>query len=97
MAAFLLVDTDIENAEEYERYKALAKPIAEKYGGVYRARGGAMDVRETDLWSPTRMVIIEFPDMQSAQAFVDSEEYAPVQPIRRDNARCTLLILDGSE
>ena len=97
MAAFLLVDTDIENAEEYERYKALAKPIAEKYGGVYRARGGAMDVRETDLWSPTRMVIIEFPDMRSAQAFVDSEEYAPVQPIRRDNARCTLLILDGSE
>ena len=96
MAAFVVVDTDIQNAGEYERYKALAKPIAERYGGVYRARGGAMDVRETDLWSPTRMVIIEVPDMQAARAFVDSEEYAPVQPIRRDNARCTLLILDGS-
>ena len=97
MAAFVLVDTAIDNAEEYERYKALAKPIAEKYGGVYRVRGGAMDVRETDLWTPTRMVIIEFPDMDAARAFVDSEEYAPVQPIRRSNARCTLLILDGSQ
>ena len=96
MAAFVLVDTAIENAEEYERYKALAKPIAEQYGGVYRARGGAMDVRETDLWTPTRMVIIEFPDMNAARAFVDSDEYAPVKPLRRDNARCTLLILDGA-
>lgn len=55
-----------------------------------------MDVLETDLWSPTRMVIVEFPDMQAARAFVDSEEYAPVKPLRRENARCTLVILDGS-
>ncbi len=95
MPAYIIVDTAIENADEYEKYKALAKPIAEKYGGVYRVRGGDMDVIEADLWTPTRMVIIEFPDMQSARAFVDSEEYAPVKPIRRNNARCTLTILDG--
>ena len=95
MSAFLIVDTKIENADEYEKYKLLAKPIAEKYGGVYRARGGEMDIRETDLWTPTRVVIIEFPDMASARAFVDSEEYAPVQPIRRNNAKCTLFIIDG--
>ena len=125
MAAFLVVDTAIENADEYEKYKALAKPIAEKYGGVYRVRGGAMDVLETDLWTPTRMVIIEFPDMQAARAFTDSAEYAPVKPLRpcdmfrrhssardfprcrketlftpvkplrRNNARCSMVILDG--
>ena len=95
MPAYLLVDTAIENVGEYEKYKALAKPIAEQYGGVYRARGGEMDVLETDLWSPTRMVIIEFPDIQSARAFYDSEEYAPVKPLRRDNAGCTMTILDG--
>ena len=95
MSAFLVVDTDIENAEEYEKYKALALPIAESYGGVYRARGGTLDVLETDLWTPTRVVIIEFPDMQSARAFTDSEEYAPVKPLRRDNARCTMFIVDG--
>ncbi len=96
MSAFLIVDTQIENPAAYEEYKKLAKPIAEKYGGQYRARGGAMEVLETDLWTPTRMVIIEFPDMAAARAFVDSEEYAPVKPMRRDNAQCTLLILDGS-
>ncbi len=96
MNAYVIVDTLIENADKYEEYKLLAKPIAEKYGGVYRVRGGDMDVRETDLWTPTRMVIIEFPDMDSARAFVDSEEYAPVKPLRRENARCTLAILEGA-
>ena len=93
MSAFLVVDTKINNPDAYEEYKKLAKPIAEKYGGVYRVRGGALDVRETDLWSPTRIVIIEFPDVQSAQAFVDSEEYAPVKPLRQNNAECTLFIV----
>ena len=95
MSAFLIVDTKIKNADAYEEYKKLAKPIAEKYGGNYRARGGEMDIRETDLWTPTRVVIVEFPNMDSARAFVDSEEYAPVKPMRRNNAECTLFILDG--
>jgi len=95
MSAFVIVDTEIENADAYDEYKELAKPIAEKYGGSYRTRGGAMDIRETDLWTPTRVVIIEFPDMDSARSFVDSEEYAPVKPIRRDNAKCTLFIVEG--
>ncbi len=73
MSAFLIVDTEIKNPDKYEEYKKLAKPIAEKYGGTYRARGGEMDVRETDLWTPTRIVIIEFPDMDSARAFVYSD------------------------
>ena len=95
MAAFVIVDTKINNAEMYEKYKKLAKPIAEKFGGEYRARGGELDIRETDLWTPTRVVVIEFPDMTSARAFVDSEEYKPVAPLRKNNADCTLFILDG--
>lgn len=95
MSAFLFVDIKVTNPKAYEEYKKLAKPMVEKYGGVYRVRGGALDVRESDLWSPTRVVIIEFPDMQSAQAFVDSEEYAPVKPKRTNNAESTLFIVEG--
>jgi len=95
MSAYLIADTKIENPEIYEEYKKLAKPIAEKYGGIYRTRGGEMDVVEDNLWTPTRIVIIEFPDMHSARAFVDSEEYAPVKPLRQNNASCTLAIIDG--
>lgn len=95
MSAYLIVDTNIHDLEKYELYKKLAKPIAEKYGGVYRVRGGEMDVRESELWAPTRIVIIEFPNVKSAQAFVDSDEYSQVKNIRHDNAKCTLFIVDG--
>ncbi len=95
MNAYLIVDTKITDPVAYEAYKALAKPIAEKFGGVYRARGGAMEVREQELWTPTRIVIIEFPSMKDAQAFVDSPEYAPVKQIRNENSECTLLLVEG--
>ena len=96
MSAYIIVDTKISNEIEYEEYKKLAKPIADKYGGIYRVRGGTLDIRETDLWTPTRMVVIEFPDMEHAQSFLDSEEYAPVKQRRHKNAKCTLFIVDGS-
>ena len=35
MNSYLVVDTKIKNPEVYEEYKKLAKPIAEKFGGVY--------------------------------------------------------------
>ncbi len=95
MSAFIIVDTKIKDAEAYEEYKALARPIAEKFGGVYRTRGGDMEILESDLWSPTRIVIVEFPDMESASKFANSEEYAPVKAIRHANAECTLIIVDG--
>lgn len=93
MSAYLIVDTKISDADAYETYKA--KPMVEKHGGIYRTRGGEMDVAEAELWAPTRIVIVEFPDMKTAQDFLRSEEYAPVKAIRNANAECTAIIVDG--
>lgn len=95
MPAYLIVDTEITDPVAYEDYKALARPLGEKYGGVYRARGGAMDVLESDRWTPSRIVVIEFPSMDAARAFVDSADYAPVRAIRRANARCSMVLVEG--
>jgi len=95
MSAFIIVDTKIKDAEAYEEYKQLARPIAEKYGGTYRTRGGDIEILESDLWSPTRIVIVEFPNIESAKQFVNSDEYTHVKTIRRANADCTFIIVDG--
>jgi len=95
MSAFVIVDTKIRDTDAYEKYKRLARPIAEKFGGVYRTRGGDIEVLESDLWSPTRIVIVEFPDVESAKRFANSDEYAPVKAIRHANAECTLIIVGG--
>ncbi len=95
MTAYIVVDTRITNAEEYEKYKALARPIVESHGGTYLARGGRTEVVDAELWSPTRVVLLEFPDFESAQRFAHSEEYAPVAAMRHEYADSTVVIVDG--
>ena len=95
MSAFVIVDTKTTNPEAYEEYKALAGQMIQKYGGSYRARSGETDVVEDDLWSPTRMVIVEFPDIKAARLFAYSDDYAPIAEIRHANADCTVVIVDG--
>ena len=71
--------------------------MVERYGGTYRARGGALDVIEDALWSPTRIVVVEFPAIEAARRFVNSEEYAPVAALRHANADCTVVIVEGTD
>jgi uncharacterized protein (DUF1330 family) len=96
MTAYLIADTDVHDRDGYEQYKALARPIAEKFGGEYLVRGAELRVDDDDLWSPTRLVIISFPDLTSSKAFLDSEEYAPVKELRRKYAKSTVVMVDGA-
>lgn len=95
MAAYLVVDTHLTNPELYESYKLIAKPIVEKFGGEYLARGGKLSVKEHKLWSPTRMVLIQFPSTEQAEKFYASAEYQEVLKISLQSADRTVFILDG--
>jgi uncharacterized protein (DUF1330 family) len=96
MAAYIVVDTRINNPNEYEEYKALARPIVEAFGGTYLARGGKTLVVENDLWSPTRIVLLEFPDFEAAQRFAESDEYGPVAALRHQHADSNVIIIEGT-
>lgn len=93
--AYIIVDVDITDTEAYEQYKALAKPLAESFGGEYLTRGGEMDVIQNELWTPTRIVIVKFPSLQAARDFINSPEYEPVKAIRMANSAGTLAIIEG--
>lgn len=95
MAAYLIADTLLENPDAYEEYKQKARPLAEARGGRYLVRGGAMDLLESDLWSPTRMVVIEFPDAATARSFYQSAEYQAILPISKASAKRTLMLIEG--
>lgn len=95
MAAYLVVDTKLTDPDLYEQYKLQAKPIVEKHGGEYLARGGSLSVKESALWSPTRMVLIRFPSMQQAETFYASGEYQQALGISRRSADRTVFFLEG--
>ena len=95
MAAYLIVDTKITDDEAYETFKLGAKPIVESSGGGYLVRSGNTTAPENELRNPTRPVIIHSPSRENAEAFLDSDEYAPVKAIRHKNAKSTIYIVDG--
>jgi uncharacterized protein (DUF1330 family) len=95
MAVYLIVDTDLFDPAGYEDYKVKAKPIVEKFGGEYLARGGKLDVKESDLWSPQRLVLIRFTAAEQAQSFYHSAEYQAVLPISHKSAKRTVVLLEG--
>ncbi|MCA1817713.1 MAG: DUF1330 domain-containing protein [Acidobacteria bacterium] len=94
MAAYVVVEIDVHDAETYETYKQLAPPPIELYGGRYLVRGGAVETLEGD-WSPGRFVILEFPSAERARAWHASAEYAPAKSLRQASARTRLILVEG--
>lgn len=94
MAVYIVADITIKDPEAYEEYRAKVPPIIAKYGGHYLVRGGAITPGAGD-WSPTRIVILEFPSAEHARNFAASEEYAPVAAIRHRAAESKSFMVEG--
>jgi uncharacterized protein (DUF1330 family) len=94
MAAYVVVEIDIHDAETYERYKQLAPPSIALYGGRYLVRGGATEALE-GTWHPKRFVILEFPTEQQARAWWSSPEYAPAKALRQASTQTNMLLVEG--
>ena len=94
MAAYAIVDVNVLNPAEYERYKQGVPATLARYGGRFVVRGGAVDVLEGD-WRPKRLVVLEFPDMKSLRAWYDSPEYTPLKELRERTAESRFLAVEG--
>ncbi len=94
MAAYVLVELEINDAAKFERYRELVPSLIEKYGGRYLVRGGDTETVEGD-WAPKRIVVLEFESTQRPKEFLDSEEYRPVKQIRLDSATTNMIVAQG--
>jgi len=94
MPAYLIVETNITDPEQYELYKAAAPAALAAYGGRYVARGGELAVLEGD-WDPSRLVVLEFPDLDAVKRFYDSPEYGEARKLREGAATLTMVAVEG--
>ena len=94
-AVYMIGDVDIKNIKEYKKYMEIVKPMIESFGGEYLIRGGEIDALETNLWKPTRMVLVKFPNKKSAMEWYNSDEYKPYKNIRLKNASSNILMVEG--
>ncbi|HLO30595.1 MAG TPA: DUF1330 domain-containing protein [Anaerolineales bacterium] len=94
MTAYVIVDINVHDPVRYEDYKKLAAPTVELYGGKYIARGGKTETLEGD-WSPTRLVILQFEDLEQAKRWLNSTEYSRARTLRHETAISNMVVIEG--
>ena len=94
MPAYLIVETDITDPVQYEQYKAASPGAIAAHGGRFVVRGGETAVLEGD-WSPKRLVVVEFDDLEAAKRFYDSPEYQAAMKLREGAASLNMVAVEG--
>lgn len=80
-----------EVVEYLERIQATLDP----FGGRFLVHGGPVDVME-GTW-PGDVVILEFPDRDTARRWYDSRAYQEIKPLRTRHLPGEVIIVDGVE
>src|SRR5579871_775711 len=94
MPAYVIAETEITDPERYEQFKAASPAAIAAGGGRFVVRGGELVVLEGD-WQPSRLVILEFPDLAAAKRWYESEAYQQAKRLREGAARLRVVAVQG--
>ena len=94
MPAYVIVETDVTDPEQYEQYKAASPAAIAAGGGRFLVRGGELAVLEGD-WQPPRIVILEFEDLQAAKRWYESQAYQEAKKLREGAASFRAIAVQG--
>ena len=95
MAAYFIVDVDVHDQQGIEAYRKGVPATVAKHGGRFLVRGGAWSRLEGE-WEPKRLVVLEFPSMEQARRWYDSEDYRELKALRMKTAKTQLLLVEGA-
>ena len=94
MPAYFIVDNEVIDPAGFEEYRKQVPDTVVKYGGKFLVRGGQLQTLEGD-WKPARIVVTEFPSIEQARRWYDSEEYRPLRALRLRTARGSVVLVEG--
>ena len=94
MTTNIIVDIQVTDPIGYEEYKKLTPAAIAAYDGRFVVRGAPAESLEGD-WHPERMVVLEFPSVERAKEWWNSEIYTKAKVIRQRSAFTKMLVVDG--
>jgi uncharacterized protein (DUF1330 family) len=94
MAAYLIVEVETIDEALMTEYRKHTPGAVARFGGKFIVRGGKTRTVEGG-WTPSRLVVIEFPDFAKAEEFYDSEHYKPILAMRLKAGKSKAVIVDG--
>jgi len=95
MPGYVIVDIEITDPAAFEDYRKQVPATVQKYGGKFLTRGGAVQTLEGG-WQPKRLVVLEFPSMEQARRWYDSEEYRGPKALRMKASKGNLILVEGT-
>lgn len=90
----LFQNLEITDKEKMLNYVESVEAVTKSFGGRYVTRGGRVEVKEGD-WSPTWPVIIEFPSLEAANKWYDSQAYSQLKKLRQSAGRFSAVFIEG--
>ena len=96
MSAYLIVEVETIDEALMAEYRKHTPGAIARFGGKFIVRGGKTRTLEGD-WKPQRIVVIEFPDYESAERFYGSEHYKPILAMRLKAGRSKAILVDGHD
>lgn len=94
MAAYVIANVDIKDAALFEQYRKQVPDTLARHGGKFLVRGGQHQILE-GAWTPSRLVVLEFPSMEQARRWYDSEDYREPKALRMKSALTDLVLVAG--
>ncbi|MEK9280272.1 MULTISPECIES: DUF1330 domain-containing protein [unclassified Bradyrhizobium] len=94
MKAYLVLDLSVNDFAGFKTYIAEIPAFIAKHFGRYIVRGVQPTAIEGD-WAPERLVIIEFPARENAEAFLGDPEIQELFKLRHATTTSKLLLADG--
>ena len=92
-AYWVCIYEKINDSEKLKQYAAKAKPAVEKFFGKFLVRGGKN--RTNDGMNSPRIVVVEFPDYETAVKCYDSPEYQEAHVILKNHTIRHHQIVEG--
>lgn len=94
MPAYMIARVDVTDPERLGDYLQHTPRILDRFGGRFIVRGAPVETVEGPE-ETHRIVVIEFPDTESAHAFYDDAEYQRAVAIRQEASTGQFIIVDG--
>ena len=95
MSGYIIADVTVTNPEQYADYIQWSTAAMRLHGAEVLVRGGSPEPLEGD-WTPSRIVVLKFPDVEKAKAFNASPEYGRARQARAGAAIMRMVVVQGT-
>lgn len=95
MAAYAIIDVEILDEALFREFRERVTATVESRGGKFVVRGGQCDVVLGD-WSPGRLAVIKFGDVDQVRTWLKSPEYTALDEMRSRSSDINMVVVAGT-